>query len=66
MVTVLEGVLPRSNVLLCDFFWKKVLNAKDIHKEIFLVYCEKYVQRKTLHNLVDKFSQGRSKVAYYA
>jgi hypothetical protein len=37
MATVLKGVLPKISVLLCVFFlWVKGLNAKDIHKEIFL------------------------------
>jgi hypothetical protein len=38
MVIVLEGVLPKSSVLLCVFLRAKGLNAKDIHKEMFPVY----------------------------
>jgi hypothetical protein len=37
MATVLEGVLPKSSVLLWIFLWAKGLNAKDIHKKnVFL------------------------------
>jgi hypothetical protein len=41
----------------------KRLNAKDIHKEMFPVYGEKCLSRKAVHNWVENFSQGRSKVA---
>jgi hypothetical protein len=43
--------------------WAKGLNANDIHKEIFPVYGRKFSSRKAVHNWVEKFSQGRSKVA---
>jgi hypothetical protein len=36
---------------------------KDIHKEIFLVYGWKCLSRKAVHSSVEKFFQGRSKVA---
>jgi hypothetical protein len=49
MATVLEGVLPKSTVLLCVFMGNR-LNAKNIHKEIFPVYCEKCLPRKAVHN----------------
>jgi hypothetical protein len=39
------------------------LNVKDIHKEIFPVYGGKCLPRKAVHNCVEKFSQGHSKVA---
>jgi hypothetical protein len=45
------------------FVWPKVLNVKDIHKEIFPVYCGNSLSRKAVHNWVEKFSQGRPKVA---
>jgi hypothetical protein len=48
--------------LVC-FLLAKGLNAKDIHKEMFSVYGGKYLSRKAVHIWVDKFSQGRSKVA---
>jgi hypothetical protein len=43
--------------------WAKGLNAKDIHKQMFPVYGGKCLSRKAVHNWVEKFSQGRSKVA---
>jgi hypothetical protein len=45
------------------FFQPKGLPAKDIHKEMSPVYGEKCLSRKAVHNWVEKFSQGRSKVA---
>jgi hypothetical protein len=45
------------------FLWAKGRNAKDIHKEMFPVYGENCLSCKVVHNLVEKFSQGRSKVA---
>jgi hypothetical protein len=38
MATVLEGVLPKSDVLLCVLLWARALNAKDTHKEISPAY----------------------------
>jgi hypothetical protein len=43
--------------------WAKGLNAKDIHKEIFPVNSGKCLSRKAVHNWVERFSQGRLKVA---
>jgi hypothetical protein len=43
--------------------WAKGLNAQNIHKEMFPVYGGKCLSRKAVHNCVQKFSQGRSKVA---
>jgi hypothetical protein len=43
--------------------WAKGLNKKDIHKEIIPGCGGKCLSRKAAHNWVDKFSQGRSKVA---
>jgi hypothetical protein len=45
------------------FLWAKELNAEDIHEEIFPVYSGKCLSRKAVHNWVEKFSEGRSKVA---
>jgi hypothetical protein len=58
MAILLEGVLPKSSVLLCVF-----CGQKDINKEICPVYGGKYLFHKAAHNGVDKFSQGRSKIA---
>jgi hypothetical protein len=40
------------------------LNAKDIHNEMFPVYGGMCLSRKAVHNWVEKFSQGRSKIAH--
>jgi hypothetical protein len=40
----------------------KGLNAKDIHTEMFPVYGGKCLLHKVVHNWVQKFSQGCSKV----
>jgi hypothetical protein len=45
------------------FLSGKGLNAKDIHKEMFPVYGGKCLSRKAVHNCLQKFSEGRSKVA---
>jgi hypothetical protein len=43
--------------------WAKGLDAKNIYKEMCPVYGGKYLSCKAVHNLVEKFSQGRLKVA---
>jgi hypothetical protein len=45
------------------FLWAKGLNVKDINKEMFSVYGEKCVSCKAVHICVERFSQGRSKIA---
>jgi hypothetical protein len=50
MVTVIEGVLQKSDVLLCLFLWAIGFNAKCINKEIFPVYDGKYLSLKAVHN----------------
>jgi hypothetical protein len=57
MVTVIEYIL-KSSVLLCI-----LCGQKDTHKEIFPVYSGKCLPCKMVHNWVEKFSQGCSKVA---
>jgi hypothetical protein len=57
------GVCYRKAAFSCAFLWAKGLSAKDIHKEVFHVYDGKCLSRKAVHNWVEKFSQGRSKVA---
>jgi TATA-box binding protein (TBP) (component of TFIID and TFIIIB) len=47
---------------LCGSFGAKGFNAKDIHKEMVSVYSGKTLLCKAVHNWVEKFSQGRSKV----
>jgi hypothetical protein len=41
----------------------KRTNANDIIKETFLVYSGKCLSGKAVHSWVEKFSEGRSKVA---
>jgi hypothetical protein len=63
MATVFEECTTegqRTSVLL---LWTKGFNTKDIHKEMFPVYGGKYLSHKSVHNWVQKFSQGRSVVA---
>jgi hypothetical protein len=43
--------------------WAKGLNEKDIYKEMFPLYGGKSLSRKSVHNWVEKFSQGVPKVA---
>jgi hypothetical protein len=43
--------------------YAKGINAKDIHKDMFHAYGVKCLSRKEVQKLVEKFSQGRSKVA---
>jgi thiamine kinase-like enzyme len=43
--------------------WAKGLNANNIHNEMFPNYGGKCLSRKAVHKWVEKFSQGRSKVA---
>jgi hypothetical protein len=43
--------------------WAKGPNAKDIYKEVFPVCGGKCLLHKAVHNWVEKFSQGRLKVA---
>jgi hypothetical protein len=38
MATVLEKCTTEEQHFVVRFLWAKELNAKDIHKEIFLVY----------------------------
>jgi hypothetical protein len=46
---VLEAVLRRA-AFDCAFLWAKGLNAKDIQKEMFLVYSGKYLIHKMICN----------------
>jgi hypothetical protein len=48
---------------LVRFLWAEGLIAKDIHKEVFPVYGAKFLSRRAVHNWIEKFSQGLSKVA---
>jgi hypothetical protein len=63
MVNVLEEYTTENQPSVVLFFlWAKGLNVKDIHTEFFPVYGGKCLLRKAVHNWVEKFSQGHSKV----
>jgi hypothetical protein len=63
MVTVFEENTTEEQHSVVCFLWAKGLNVKDIHKEIFPVYRGQCLSYNVVHNRVNKFSQGRSKVA---
>ena len=44
------------------FLWRKGMAAKDIHKEMFLMYGEHCLSRQTVHNWAQKFSEGRTSI----
>jgi hypothetical protein len=64
MATVLEGVLPKSSVLLCVFCWQK-----DSMQRIFINKCFLFTVGSVchvkgfVHNWIEKFTRGRSKIA---
>jgi hypothetical protein len=53
MATVLEDYNTKER---CAFLWEKILNAKDIHKEMFPVYGGKCFSRKAIHKWVANVS----------
>jgi hypothetical protein len=63
MATMLEECTVEEVRSIVCFFVGKRLNARDVHKEMFPVYSGKCLLHKAVHNWVDKFSQGRSKIA---
>jgi hypothetical protein len=63
MATVLDEYNTEEQHSVVRFFRAKGLNAKDINKEMFPVYCVKCLPRKVVHSCVEKFSQVRSKIA---
>jgi hypothetical protein len=46
MATVLDECTTEELCSVVRLLWTEVLNAKDIHKEIFTVYAVKYLSRK--------------------
>ena len=42
------------------FLWAKIMEAKDIRKEMLPMYGEHCLSRQTVHNWVQKFSEGRT------
>jgi hypothetical protein len=63
VTTLDECTTEEQYSAVCFFLWAEGHNAKDIHKEIFPVYSAKCLSCKAVHNWVEKFSQGCSKVA---
>jgi hypothetical protein len=55
MATVFDGVPPKSSVLLCVFFLsEKGLDAKDIRKDVFLLYIGRCLSRQAVRNWAEK------------
>ena len=44
------------------FLWAKGMAAKDIHKETLRMYGEHSLSRQTVHNSVQKLSEGRTSI----
>jgi hypothetical protein len=64
MATILEDYTTEELRAVVRSLWEKGrLYAKDIHKEMSSVYCEKRLPCTAVLSCVEKFSQGRSKVA---
>jgi transposase len=63
MVTVPEECITEEQSSVVRFLWPKRFNAEDIHKKCFLFTVGSVCCVKTVQNWVEKFSQGRSKVA---
>jgi hypothetical protein len=62
METVLEEYPTEEQSSVVRLLWVKRHSAKDVHKEIFRVYCGKCLSLKAVHDWVEKFSQGRSNI----
>jgi hypothetical protein len=60
---VLEDCTTEKYSSIVHFLWAKGLITNNIHKEMFPVYVGKCLSRKAIHILVEKFYQGRLKVA---
>jgi hypothetical protein len=63
MATLLEKCTIEGQHSVTRFLWVVGLKSEDIHEEMFPAYGGKCLSHKAVHNLVEKFSQGRSKVA---
>jgi hypothetical protein len=62
MAIALEDCTTKEQCPVVRFLWAKGLNAKDIYEEMFPVYGGKCLSHKMVHNSVEKFSHGHSKV----
>jgi hypothetical protein len=56
MATVLEECHTEEQRSVVRFLWAKVLNAKDIRKEIFPIHGGKCLSRKAVHSWVANVS----------
>jgi hypothetical protein len=56
MATVLEVCTNEDQRSVVRFLWAKVLNTKNIYKEMFSVYGGRCLSRKTVHNWVENIS----------
>jgi hypothetical protein len=65
MATVLEEYTTEGQCSVVRFLWAKGLNEKNVYKEMFPVYGGKCLSCKAVHSWVEKFSQGRPKIADY-
>jgi hypothetical protein len=54
----METILEKCVTVEQRFLWEKVLNVKDIHKEIFRVHGGKCLWRKAVHKWADKLLLG--------
>jgi hypothetical protein len=59
MATVLEECNTGNQRSFVGFLWAKEHNVKYIYEEIFAVYGGKCLSLKAVHNVIEKFSQGR-------
>jgi hypothetical protein len=59
MATFLEECITEEQFSVVCFMWVKGFNAKNIHKERFLLHGGKCLVREAVHNWVEKFSQRR-------
>jgi hypothetical protein len=56
MAIVFEEYNTEEQSSVVRFLWAKGFNSKDIHKEMFPVYCGKYLSRGAVHNWVTNVS----------
>jgi hypothetical protein len=61
--TLLEEYATEEQHSIVRFLWAKNLNTNGIHKEILPGYGGECLSRKAVYNWIEKFSQGRFKVA---
>jgi hypothetical protein len=62
MATVLEEYTTEEKCSIVCFYWQKESQQRVFTKICFSVYGGKCLTRKAVHNWVERFSHGRSKV----